>query len=155
MKNYIIGTLAVLLLVCASIIYKGSIKPLHSEFPVVVSAGSREASMHLYVFFFKKNCLDCLEYIEALNHLPPQFSVFGVVPENELKDEAQLRAVSGAAFPLISNSKFKTFIPFYTPTTIGVSPSGNIIFTLPGVPGEKEYIDDFLLSLYNKLKPIL
>jgi hypothetical protein len=38
---------------------------------------------------------------------------------------------------------------------MGVSPiDGRIIFTLPGVPGEKKYLENFLESLYSKLYPI-
>ncbi|NIN20888.1 MAG: hypothetical protein GTN82_23350 [Candidatus Aminicenantes bacterium] len=114
-----------------------------------------EVTLFLYVFFTKRNCIDCLEIMDALNNLPPQFVVFGIVPERELKDEKELRRKTGAAFPLVSAVKYKKYIPWYTPTIIGVSPKGDIIFVLPGVPGEKEYLLNFLDSLYMKVYPIL
>jgi hypothetical protein len=159
MKNYIIGTLAVIILVLASIIYKSEISPSpHNRFPVSEETKSVDTEVEvpliLYVFFSKKNCIDCLEIIAALNNLPPQFAVFGLVPEHELKDEKDLRRITGAAFPLMSYTKYKKYIPWYTPSIIGVSPTGDIIFVLPGVPGGKVYLLNFLDSLYGKVYPI-
>ncbi len=158
MRNYVIGLLVVAILVMGSIIYKNETSP-RNRFPaleegIVGNAGDVEVPLFLYVFFHKKNCHDCLEIIEVLNNLPPQFIVIGLVPESELKDEKELRQVIGAAFPLISAVKYKKFIPFYTPTIIGVSPERDILFILPGVPGESAYLKTFLDSLYAKLHPI-
>lgn len=156
MKNYIIGVLLTAILVLSGLLYKSETAP-RKMFPVVKesTAGDVDVPLLLYVFFRKNNCRDCLEIIETLNGLPPHFSVFGVVPENQLKDEKELRALTGAAFPLISTSMYKKHIPFYSPAIVGVSPvKGNIIFTLPGVPGGKVYLEDFLESLYRKLYPI-
>ncbi|NIR04015.1 MAG: hypothetical protein GTN82_01150 [Candidatus Aminicenantes bacterium] len=159
MKNYIIGTLAVVILVLASIIYKNELSPSpRNRFPVSEETKSVDAEievpLYLYVFFTKRNCIDCLEIIGALNNLPPQFKVFGIVLEHELKDEKELRRLTGAAFPLMSASKYKKYIPWYTPSITGVSPTGDILFVLPGVPGEKEYLSNFLDSLYAKVYPI-
>lgn len=159
MKNYIIGTLTVIILVLASIIYKNEISPsLRNRFPVSEETKSVETKVEvpllLYVFFSKRNCIDCLEIIDALNNLPPQFVVFGIVPEHELKEEKELRRLTGAAFHLLSASNYKKYIPWYTPSILGVSPEGDILFVLPGVPGEKEYLLNFLDSLYGKIYPI-
>jgi len=97
---------------------------------------------------------DCLEIIEVLNNLPPHFVVIGLVPPNELKEEKELRSITGASFPLRDAAKYKKYIPFYAPSIIGVSPKGYIIFTLPGVPGEKAYLENFLNSIYGRLYPI-
>jgi hypothetical protein len=156
MKNYIIGTLGVIILVLCSILYKSEMT--RNRFPVVLNAEARndgvDVHLFLHVFFKKKNCPDCMEIIDVLNHLPPQFVVTGIVPQDELKDEKGFRRITGAAFPLISAKKYKRYIPLYSPAIIGVSPDGDILFVLPGVPGEKAYLEKFLDSLYNKLYPI-
>lgn len=157
MKNYMIGMLAVIILVLLSLLYKESRTPAALKFPVMETPTKTdvEVPLFLYVFFKKNNCVDCMGFIEVLNNLPAQFIVTGIVHENELKNEMELRQKSGAKFPLISSEKYKKFMPWYSPATIGVSPYGNILFVLPGVPGEKEYLKIFLNSLYAKLYPIL
>jgi hypothetical protein len=154
LKNYVIGTLVVGVLIMASIMYKNN-RSLGIPFPVHEEAKVRGANIEiplfLYVFFSQRDCRDCLDVLQVLNHLPSQFIVTGVVPESELKNEKELRALTGAAFPLIRFSEFsKSHIPWYTPTIFGVSANGKIIFSLPGVPGEKEYLKTFLESLYEK-----
>jgi hypothetical protein len=154
MKNYIIGLLLVIILVFASLFYKEKTRLRYAAFPIVETKGSDSVNLHLYVFFSKQNCIPCLDYIKELNELPQEIKVVGVVPDFELKDEAILRELTGATFPLIGNSRFKNFIPLYSPTTVGVSTKGEIYFVLPGVPGEKEYIESFLMNLYYKLQRI-
>lgn len=48
-----------------------------------------EGPLHVYAFFSKKNCIECISFIEAPSHLPSHFVPFGIVPENELKDEKE------------------------------------------------------------------
>jgi len=147
----------VAILILVSIMIKND-RSLGIPFPVhedaKVRAADIEIPLFLYVFFSQRNCRDCMEVLDVLNNLPPRFIVTGVVPGSELKDEKKLRALTGAAFPLIPFSEFsKKHIPWYAPTIIGVSPKGKIIFSLPGVPGEKEYMETFLESLYEKTYP--
>ena len=154
MKKYIIAVLMVIILVLASLLYKQSKTLAPKKFPVLeeISGNRVEVPLILYVFFTKKSCSDCLEVIRVLNDLPPHFIVRGIVPANELADEKDLRRITGATFPLLSHIKYKRFIPWYKPSIVGVSPNtGDIIFTLPGVPGGKEYLVDFLESLYGNL----
>ena len=156
MKNYVIGTLAVALLVTGSIIYKYE-NSRHGRFPVIEPDGNGDVEfpLHLYIFLNKNNCTDCLEIVEVLNHLPPHFVVFGLVPQDQLDNETEIRQRTGAAFPLRSAGKFKKHAPWYSPTIVGVSPTtGKVYFTLPGVPGEKEYLENFLEGLYSKLYPL-
>ena len=157
MKNYIIGVLVVIIVVLSSLLYKQSKTSVPKRFPALEEAQKSdvEVPLILYVFFSQRNCLDCMEVIQALNHLPPHFIVRGVVPKKELENENELRSITGAEFPLMTTGKYKKYIPWYGPSIIGVSPiNGRIIFILPGVPGEKEYIENFLESLYSKLYPI-
>lgn len=156
MKNYVIGTLAVALLATASIMYKNENFPRKWS-PVIESGGKGDVEfpLHLYVFLNKNNCTDCLEIVEVLNNLPPHFVVFGLVPEEQLDNETEIRQRTGAAFPLRSAGDFKKHAPWYSPTIVGVSPTtGKVYFTLPGVPGGKAYLESFLESLYSKLYPV-
>jgi len=157
MKNYIIGVLVVIIAALLSLVYKQDKTTVPKRFPAleVAKTGDVEAPLILYVFLSKRNCVDCLEVVHSLNHLPPHFIVRGIVPKKELEDEKELRAITGAEFPLMTAEKYRKYLPWYTPCIIGVSPiDGGIIFTIPGVPGEKEYLVDFLQSLYEKLYPI-
>jgi len=158
LKNYIIGTLLVIILVLVSFIYRSSNQPCGVGFPIQPEDRARVSSdidvpCFLYVFFKKNNCHDCLEIIKVLNNLPPQFVVTGIVSEKELVNEKELREITGAMFPLRSSEGYKKQSPWYTPTIIGVSPQGIILFTLPGVPNEKEYLETFLNALYGKTYP--
>jgi hypothetical protein len=156
MKNYVIATLIVIIIALLSVIYKNG-RIFGTRFPVKESKVSiekdKQVRLHLYLFFSKTNCHDCLEVIKVLNQLPEQFSVTGIVSSKELVNEMDLRNDSGATFLLESASDYKKFIPFYAPTIMGVSPKGTILFTLPAVPGETEYLQKFLESLYWKLYP--
>lgn len=155
MKNYVIGLLIVALLVTASLYYKERTRHPSRVFPVEESEAQPGVHIHLYFFFSKKSCHDCMQVVETLNHLQPPFTVTGVVPESELQDEAELRKITGVTFPLVSHIKYKRYIPFYSPTIVGTSRKGDIFFILPGVPGTKEYIENFLHGLYHKLLPFL
>jgi hypothetical protein len=160
MKNYIIGLLLVTIFVLGSLFYKHHAKNsiLDAQFPVKVIAPSDPPTLYLYVFFSIRNCRDCLDIIETLNTLPPWFVVRGVLPEEELKKEKEVRLYIGASFPLESQEKFKRFIPRYYPSVTGVSAKGEFFCVLPGVPGEKEYLQNFLNSMYqrllNRLRPL-
>jgi len=159
MKNYIVVGLLVIILVLSSLLYKKGKTTVPRKFPVqkeeVANKSKVEVPLLLYIFFSKNNCRDCLEVIKVLNNLPPHFLVKGIVPRDELKDEQELRSITGAEFPIVSHTKYKKYIPWYTPSIIGASPiSGHIVFSLPGVPGSKEYVIQFLESLYEKAYPI-
>jgi len=157
MKNHIIVSLTVIILILSSLMYKDS-KSIGTPFPIHKNARARaknvEVPFYLYVFLKKNNCRDCLDVVEVLNNLPPQFIVTGVVPEKDLQNEKELRELTGAAFPLESFDDFGRHRPWYTPTIVGVSPFGKVLFTLPGVPGEKDYLKRFLDVLYGKVYPI-
>jgi len=157
---YIIGTLAVAILVLSSIVYKNNNTPTAAEvFPIPEATKQRvekdvEVPMYLFVFMSKRNCHDCLEVVKELNDLPPQFIVTGIVPHDQLDTEKEVRMITGAEFPLLSLKDFKKYEPWYTPSIIGTSYKGTILFSMPGVPNEKEYVKKFLDSLYGKLFPI-
>ena len=107
--------------------------------------------MYLYFFFSRNNCPPCLKVIDLFNRLQSPFKVFGVVPEEELKEEAVVRQATGAAFQLIDRGKFSGYIPPYTPALVGVSGSGTIFFVLPAVSRPIENLEEYLHSLYSHL----
>jgi len=158
-KNYIIGVLSLCIVVLLSFMYKDSKTPLLEKFPVEnkpAEISSGEPTLYLYIFFSKHNCPSCLEAVQVLNELPPPFVVTGIVPAEELKNETGLRRTTGAAFNLISSKeRHKKFTPNYTPAIFGVAGNGKILFVLPGVPGEKKYLYNFLVNFYGKSSDLL
>jgi len=154
MKNYVIGFLVVCLVVMGTLIYKLSKTNVLDKFPIEQSLEkniSGEPNFYIFIFFSIKNCSVCLESIKVLNELQSPFIVTGVVPENELKNETEIRSATGATFKLVSfKESYKKFNPHYSPTIFGVSVKGDILFIIPGVPGQKEYLYDFLVEFYGK-----
>ncbi len=157
MKNYIIGFLVICIALLASMLYKDSKKPVLDRFPMERKASNRqpgnpdEPQLFLYIFFSQANCHVCMEAIEILNHLPSQFPVAGIVPWKELENETQLREKTGAKFDLIPFKKsYRPFVPNYSPSIFGVARNGKILFVLPGVPGEGDYLYNFLTEFYGK-----
>jgi hypothetical protein len=159
MKNYIIGTLIVVILALSSLIYKYHTtenKTLSVLYPIEFEEASESPILNLYVFFSKKNCKDCLGIIEVLNELPTsEFVVKGVVPDYELEDINEIRSITGATFSIEGDKKFRNLIPKYTPAIVGLSKKSDLFFILPGVPGEKDYLERFLNSIYQKVYPYL
>lgn len=158
MRNYVIGLLGVVILFLVSIVYKQQNTMVCHHFPVPESLKKKsdEVPLYLFLFFSKNDCIPCLvEIVEVLNTLPSRFCAAGIAPGEELKDEQELRLLTGASFPLYSYQKYKKYLPWHTPTLFGVSPSGKIIFVLPGIPEQGDYLDleKSLLSIYGKLYP--
>jgi hypothetical protein len=161
MKNYIIGALACIIMAMGTIIYKNPTnvkKNLAVQYPLELrkasplSKSTENPKLYLYVFFSKGNCRDCLGIIEVLNELPPTyFFIKGVVPKREYNNIEEIRAITGATFPIESDQMFKGLIPQYTPALVGLSKKSDLFFIIPGVPGEKEYLESFLNSIYHKV----
>ncbi len=158
-REYIIGVLLVGSLFLSSIIYKKSKEPVLRNFPikkVIKKQDSDTPYFYIYIFYSKRNCYNCLRVIDVLNDLPEYFIVRGVVPEGELKDEKELREVTGAEFELEPISKkYNRFLPLYSPTIYGIDSQGIVYFILPGVPAEKEYLKKFIMTFYYKAYDIL
>ncbi len=158
MKSYSIGLLSVVILLLGSIIYKQQNNIVSYHFPIPETSGvkSKEVPLYLFLFFSKNDCISCLqEIVEVLNSLPPYFCISGIVPEDELKNEQELRRLTGVSFPLFSNLRYRKYLPWHTPTIFGVSKAGKIIFILPGIQGQRNCLESTLLSIYGKLYPLL
>jgi thiol-disulfide isomerase/thioredoxin len=158
-KNSIIGFLLVCIVVIFSFNYKDSHRPVLGKFPIENQAKDNvpgEPPLYLYFFFSKNHCPVCLEAIEVLNELPSQFVVTGIVPGGELNKESELRSATGAMFNLVPFKDIhRRFTPRYAPTLFGVSGNGDILFILPGVPGEKKYLNEFLIDFYSRSLEVL
>lgn len=157
MKKYYILLLGVTILVGASFIYKINQRSIYSifEFETIKDEDNIENPLYLYLFFSKENCKSCLEIIMILNKLSKPYKVVGVVPDNELSEEHELRSSTGAIFDIIGSGRFKKIQPLYTPTVIGVSKNKKIYFILPAVPGEEYYIEKFLREFYDRAYPLI
>jgi hypothetical protein len=160
MKNYLIGTLAVMIIFLVSVVYKQQNTMIFSQFPVEgqekMRGQSSEVPLYLFLFFSKSNCATCLdEVVKVLNGLAPPYYVLGVVPGNELEDEVALRRITKAAFPLSSFAKYIKYVPSYTPMLIGVASSGKILFVLPGISMQSGYLKDFVIASYDNLYHVL
>jgi hypothetical protein len=158
-KNSIIGFLLVCIVVIFSFNYKDSHRPVLGKFPIENQPRINVPGvppLYLYFFFSRRHCPVCLEAIEVLNELPSQFVVIGIVPAGELEKESEFRNATGAAFNLIIfKESYRRFTPRYSPALFGVSGNGDILFILPGVPGEKKYLNEFLIDFYSRSIEIL
>jgi hypothetical protein len=159
MKYYVIGFLIVCLVVMGTFYYKLTKTPVLDRFPIehkVEKTKSDEPPLYIFIFFSRNNCPVCLEAIQVLNELPSPFVVSGVVPVKDLENEGEFRNATGATFKLIPfKDIYKRFRPHYFPTIYGVSGLGRIFFILPGVPGEREYLKNFLATFYGKSMDLL
>ena len=158
MTKYIIVLLIVCILALSSYIYRYNKTNIFNNFPYEKLSklnDDMKDSLHLFLFFSIKNCPPCLDIIDVLNDLENNFQIIGIVPKQELLIEKDLRKITGAKFKLLSMVKFQRFIPKYAPTIVGVSGQKKILFVLPAVPYEKEYLRQFLTEFYRKAHPLL
>ncbi|MCP4214427.1 MAG: hypothetical protein GY765_07205 [bacterium] len=158
MKNYIIAFLVVCLVVMGTFLYKAYLTPVLNGFPLsgAVVEDSGEPPLYLFIFLSRNNCHVCMEAVTVLNMLPKPFVVTGIVPGEELRDEAGFRKTTGATFRLAEfQAMYRRFNPYYSPAIFGVSAKGRVLFVLPGVPEQKEYLYNFLVNFYGKAMELL
>ena len=107
---------------------------------------------YLIFIFSKKSCSDCMSIAEFLNKKSYLYEVMGLVPDKEIKDINVFKNM-GVKFRIRKLSLIsKKYIPHYWPCIYGVRSDKKIFFVLPAVPGEKEWILDFLDMLFYKIK---
>lgn len=158
MKNYFIVLLIVVNLFFLSYLYKIGKQNIFNEFPAELELNQKEPTLYLFLFFSVNNCRPCLEIIDVLNDLPSQFHVTGVIPEKEYRSSHSLNLIKtdiGVEFEIIMANKFKNYIPHYSPTLFAVTKEKKILFVLPAVPEEKEFLKLFLNSFYKRGYPII
>lgn len=154
MKGYLAGVLALCVMALASMLYKQGRANVFAGFEKV-SAQAGDPTLYLYGFFSSESCAPCAELIGVLNNLPEEFRVTGIVPRAEaarielLKEEYQIR------FPVLSSARFRRYRPFVTPSIIGASRGGRILFVLPCATLGPEEIRMFLIDFQVKLAPYL
>jgi len=158
MKNYIIILLVAVAIFFGSIIFKNSKINNFSGFPLGTKykeLGS-EKPLFVFVFFSRTNCKDCMGIIKALNFLKEPFHPIGIVPPSELKNESELREISGAKFELIPfEKKYDKFHPNMWPCIFGVAANGNVLFVIPGIPESEEYLFKYINDSYPKIITII
>ena len=152
MKNYLIGALGASTLLLSSLVYKNSKQLKFNDLPTYCESELKkiEVPILLYFFFSENSCQNCLKIIEPLNRLPKHFKVIGIVPASESRLIPVFRKKNNISFPIHSISNFKRYVPFFTPSLIGISPKGNTIFVLPVVPPQQEILTKYLDDLYSK-----
>jgi len=157
MKNYFIALLLTVILVLSSLISRHSRRPVLYEFPVAqLTEKDSGGFLYLFLFFSGRNCPPCLDIIADLNGLPvDKFKVFGVIPDNEITLEEEIRQRTGASFLFLNSRKFFRFKPLYAPSLYGVSRHGVILFILPATPGQRDYLKIFLIDFYTRAFPFL
>jgi thioredoxin-related protein len=152
MKKIVIPILLVCLLVAISFIYKNSKIPFLYGFPSNKMTGKihPDGTLYLFIFFSKGTCSPCLDFIRVLNRIQDQFPVIGIIPDREYSEKELVARITGAQFPIESVRKYRKYAPTYNPTLYGVTKKGRILFALPGVEGEGEYLESFLLEIKRK-----
>lgn len=156
MKNCLIAFLIVTAIFLGSLNYKSKKSQILDHFPInKFQIECENPRIYLIFFFSIDNCFPCLRIIETLNNLPSQYKVIGLVPEREINFEDEVRKITNARFELKSYKGLKTFKPNYSPSLYGVSQRGEILFILPGVPGQDEYLKQFLESFLHRASLLL
>lgn len=156
MKRYIILILLVSVLFGVSTVYKYRTFNIFRDFPIKEIIAEKSNNKILLLFFFSINsCAPCLDIIDVLNNLDARYKVVGIVREKELEFVDELRRITGAKFELKSNKSIKKYSPIYAPTLYGISRKGEILFILPSVPGESNYIKEFLEVLLRRANNLL
>lgn len=157
MQKYVISTLAVIIIFLCSVIYKHHHSMVFTHFPVPeeVKADS-EAPLYLFLYLTKKDCPSCLtDIIKTLNRLKAPYHPVGIIPAEEMANVEEVKSLIGVSFPVISDKGFRKYLPWRTPLLLGVSPAGKIIFVLPGIGGESQYLATLIQAAYGKLCPML
>ena len=139
-----------LIIIAASFAYRDYRQNIYLEFPINRISSEDEGVIPFYLFFYfhSHDCPQCLKVITILNNLPRHFQIKGLVPEDEIRNVAIIKEMTGAIFELASIEKYKKFIPLISPALIGVSKEGAVLFILPAIPDQEEYLLDFLESFY-------
>ncbi len=157
MKLRAIVGMSVCMIVAASYVYKYEKTPILSGFPVSQSTedNGRRPPIILYVFFSKNACRPCLEFFKVLNEMQDRWSVLGLVPKKEFMDVDSIRRMTGAQFPIDSQSKYRRYIPVLNPTLVGATTQGRILFILPGIQNMNAHFEGFLNGFLMRVAPIV
>lgn len=156
MKKYYLLLVAALSLFCLSLYYKHSKESLFSNFPVSRYISEKSPTkLNLFFFFSMNNCEPCLKIIEILNTLDGKYRVLGIIPEKEVAQMREVRIITNASFEIEGSDAFSRYKVNYSPTLIGANNRGDVLFIIPGVPGESEYLEKFIETFAHRAKSIL
>lgn len=145
-----------LILFIASYYYKHSKESVFTNFPVSKYIDEKpQKGINLFFFFSMNNCVPCLGAIETLNSLRGKYKILGVIPMKEFAYMKEVRLATNAEFDIIGNAAFSKYKPNYLPTLIGVNNRGDILFVIPGVPGESEYLKELIEEFVRRADSML
>jgi hypothetical protein len=153
MKKYLIAFTVMLVILGMSFIFKTYISGnVFVNFPKVglKDTKNEDNTFYLFLFFSMHNCKSCLDIIDVLKILPAPFKIYGVVPGEEIKNRADLIAMTGFEFELLDIRDFYRYQPAYSPTLIGVM-RGRIYFVIPVTTELKDHFYDLVMSYYYSL----
>jgi hypothetical protein len=139
----------------ASYIYKLRNNDLNHFLRLDKLPEAQREGINIFFIFSRHNCYPCLNIIKTLNTLPEPFTILGIVPDNELLDEAGLRRFTGATFKISKLSLYKRFATYYNPTIVGISKRLGLLFIIPAVSNQNEFIRAFLFDFYYSAYPLL
>lgn len=154
----LIGLLGVVILFLGSVVYKQHRMGVFQHFPIPGNVKNKtndaQPQLYLFLFFSKNDCIPCLEEIsEVLDSMSSQFIIIGIIPDEELKNEEELRRLTGFTFPFFNYQQFKKYLPWHSPTLLGVTPGGDVIFMFPGITSQKVFLENFLVAAFKKFSP--
>jgi hypothetical protein len=155
MKKFLYILVGVIIVYLSSIVYRERVTPITARFPVErLGKDSRgEIRFNLILYFAMNNCRPCLKpVVDFLNEPRDKIRVIGIIPENEINLVSDVRDTTGASFPIYSSTKWRRYVPFYTPTLYGVGPDGNVYFILPCVGLEESYLSGYFDEFLRKTK---
>lgn len=158
MKRIVYVFVAVVIFFLISVIYRDRMMPLLVNFPVdeLRENSKDDVLLNLVLFFSRKNCPPCVQQvIDCLNQLPKNVRVVGIIKNEELNYLDEIRALTGAKFPIKSMKKWNKFRPNYAPTLYGIGPDGKVCFILACTGLEENYLRDYIDEFIRKAEHLL
>lgn len=90
-----------------------------------------------------------MEVVEALNQMAEGIPIVGVLDRRDAGEIEEVK--SRYIFPIERMSdQFLFCQPLLSPSLVAVDQNGRVLMTLPGLPGQKEYIKQILWELSSK-----
>lgn len=153
MKNYLIATLIAIIIFMGTFIFRIQNTMVLKQFPVPAIEkvnDSTEPTLFLFLFFSKKGCKDCSDkVVRLLNGLTDMFLITGVIPEDELENQQEIRNEKGITFQLHGFGRYRNYLPPKIPTLICVNSSGEVIFIRPVFKEQTKELESLLAKVYG------
>lgn len=90
-----------------------------------------------------------MDVTETLNQMAEGIPIIGVLDRRDAVEIEEVK--SRFTFPIeLMSEHFLFFRPLLSPSLVAVDGRGRVLMTLPGLPGQKEYIKQILWELSAK-----